>query len=167
MKKQLKLLIIPAVIALVLGGLVLASSQYSVNRITESIDAIGKVTYSGESRKLIDAADERIAGLDPNLHLDRRIGNLDTLKSAKVTYVEQAIIRMYRAIRDKQDETVIREYYADAEEAFSHYLTEADIPLVHNWKDLTDAREKYGEKETAPGVTDQFKLQPAEPIELC
>ena len=36
MKKQLKLLIIPAVIALVLGGLVLASSQYSVNRITEA-----------------------------------------------------------------------------------------------------------------------------------
>ena len=81
--------------------------------------------------------------------------------------MEQAIIRMYRAIRDKQDETVIREYYADAEEAFSHYLTEEDIPLVHNWKDLTDAREKYGEKETAPGVTDQFKLQPAELIELC
>ena len=36
----------------------------------------------------------RRPGLDPNLHLEEKIENLDVLKSAKVTYVEQAIIRI-------------------------------------------------------------------------
>ncbi len=166
MKKQIRTLIILTVIALIIGGLALASAQYNVKAITDAISTIGRVTFSEESRKLIDAADERIAGLDPNLHLEERIETLGILKSAKVTYAEQAIIRMYRAIRDKQSETVIRHYYTDAEEAFRRYLTEEDIPLVHNWQDLADAREMYGEDEKGPEETKETKQQ-AEPVELC
>lgn len=168
MKKQLKILIVLVIVALILGGLVLATSSYNVNAITDGISAIGKVTWSEESRKQIDAVDDRIATLDPDLHLEEKVQNLDELKNAKVKYVEQAIIRLYKSIRDKQDEETIRQYLADAEEAFSHYLTDADIPLIHNYKDLTDAREKYGNPEGA--AQDNSKpnnQQPAGPIELC
>ena len=146
MKKQLRFLIALIVIALVLGGLTYASARYGVKSTAEAIDAIGKVSFSEESCRLIDEADEKIAALDPNLHLEGKIKNIDSLKAAKVTYVEQAIIRMYRAVRDKQDEETIKQYLADAEEAFGHYLTENDIPLIHNYQYLIDAREKYGDK---------------------
>ena len=168
MKKQLKILIVLVIAALILGGLVLATSSYNVKTITDGISAIGKVTWSEESRKRIDEVDERIASLDPDLHLDEKVENLDELKNAKVKYVEQAIVRLYKSIRDKQGEETIRQYLDDAEEAFSHYLTEADIPLIHNYKDLTDAREKYGNQEgAAQDNGNPYKLQPAEPIELC
>lgn len=168
MKKELKILIALAAVSLVLGGLAFASSQYSVKALTDDINAIGKVSYSEESRRLIDAADDRLAKPDPNLHLDQRAENIDALKSAKVTYVEQAIIRLYRSIRDHHGEDEIREYLADAEEAFTRYLTPGDVPLIHNFKDLTDARKKYGEPEESgtrdfdPGVTVKET-----PIELC
>lgn len=165
MTKEVKLLIILTAVALILGGLVYASARYNIKAVSDAISAIGKPTYSEESRGLIDAADERISGLDPNLHLDEKIENLDALKSAKVTYVEQAIIRLYRAIRDKQDEAVIRQDLADAEEAFSSYLTEADIPLVHNYRDLADAREKYGEKNSPAPVT-ELQIIPSQPVEI-
>ena len=145
MKKQLRLLIALTVIALVVGGLTYTSARYSVRSATDAINSIGKVSFSEESRKLIDKADEKLIALDPDLHLTDKIENIGSLKAAKVTYVEQAIIRMYRAVRDKQDESVIKEYLKDAEEAFTHYLTEEDIPLVHNYQDLLDAREKYGD----------------------
>lgn len=168
MKKQLKLLAVLAAVTLILGGLALASSRYNINAVTDAISAIGKVTYSEESRKLIDTADERIRGLDPNLHLEEKIANIDALKSAKAAYAEQAIIRMYRSIRDKENETVIRAYLADAEEAFSAYLTEADIPLVHNFQDLADAREKYGEQNTqAPETNLQNTTSQPMEIDLC
>ena len=95
MKKQLRLLIALTVAALIIGGLAYASARYGVETVTRAIDAIGKVTYSEESRASIDAADEKISALDPNLHLTEKIGNISVLKAAKVTYVEQAIIRMY------------------------------------------------------------------------
>lgn len=168
MKKQLKILIALVAAALVLGGLVIASAQYSIKAITDGIDAIGKVTWSEESRERIDAVDLKIGKLDPNLHLTEKIGNLDTLKAAKVTYVEQAIIRLYRAVRDKEDEAVIRQYLTDAEEAFSHYLTEADIPLVHNYQDLADAKEKYGENnDPEAGNGGPEEAPKSIPVELC
>ena len=146
MKKQLHLLIALLVIALVIGGLTYASARYNIKSAANAIASIGKVNFSEESRRLIDEADKKIAVLDPDLHLTDQIENIESLKAAKVTYVEQAIIRMYRAVRDRQDESVIREYLADAEEAFEHYLNEEDIPLIHNYQDLIDAREKYGSK---------------------
>lgn len=168
MKKQIILLIVLVAIALVIGGLAYASARYSVKAVTKAIDDIGKLSYSEESRALIDAADERLAALDPNLHLTDKVGNIDTLKAAKVTYVEQAIIRLYRAVRDKQGEDTIKEYLADAEEAFAHYLTEEDIPLVHNYNDLSDARAKYGEKtDPLPGNNLREQVPQETEIELC
>lgn len=168
MKKQLRLLIALTVAALIIGGLAYASARYGVETVTRAIDAIGKVTYSEESRASIDAADEKISALDPNLHLTEKIGNISVLKAAKVTYVEQAIIRMYRAVRDKQDEYTIKQYLADAEEAFSHYLTEDDIPSVHNYQDLLDARAKYGGKsDKLPGENLKEKFKQETTLDLC
>ena len=168
MTKQLRLLAVLAAIAVVIGVLAYASARYSVSSITKSIDAIGKVSYSEESRRLIDAADEKLNALDSNLHLDGKIENISVLKAAKVTYVEQAIIRMYRAARDKQDEETIKQYLADAEEAFDHYLTEEDIPLVHNYQDLLDVREKYGDKtEKLPGKDLKDRSPGKTTIDLC
>ena len=165
MKKTLILLAVLAAAALILGGLAYASSRYNIQAVTDAIRAIGKPSYSEESRSLIDAADERIAALDPNLHLEEKIGNFDGLKAAKVTYVEQAIVRMYRAIRDRQDESLIREYLADAEAACSQYLTEADRSLVHNYQDLADAREKYGAgNQAAPA--DEAPAPAGQPVEI-
>ena len=86
------MLAVLAAVAVVIGVLAYASARYSVSSIKKSIDAIGKVSYSEESRRLIDAADEKLNALDPNLHLDGKIENISVLKAAKVTYVEQAII---------------------------------------------------------------------------
>ena len=146
MKKRWLIRCALLVIALVIGGLTYASARYNIKSAANAIASIGKVNFSEESRRLIDEADKKIAVLDPDLHLTDQIENIESLKAAKVTYVEQAIIRMYRAVRDRQDESVIREYLADAEEAFEHYLNEEDIPLIHNYQDLIDAREKYGSK---------------------
>ena len=100
--------------------------------------------------------------------LTEKIGNISVLKAAKVTYVEQAIIRMYRAVRDKQDEYTIKQYLADAEEAFSHYLTEDDIPSVHNYQDLLDARAKYGGKsDKLPGENLKEKFKQETTLDLC
>ena len=168
MKRQLRLLAALTLIALIIGGLVFALVRYGVKDVTKAIDAVGKVTYSAESRALIDAADKKIAALDPNLHLTEKVKNIDILKAAKVTYVEQAIIRMYRAVRDKQDEDTIKQYLSDAEEAFSHYLTEEDIPLVHNYQDLIDARAKYGNPTDEPPEKGLRELKPKETtIDLC
>jgi Type IV secretory pathway, TrbF components len=168
MKKQIRLLIALIVIALVIGGLTYASARYSITSATDAIDAIGKVSFSDESRRLIDEADEKLAALDPNLHLTEKIENIESLQAAKVTYVEQAIIRMYRAVRDKQDESVIKEYLADVEEAFDHYLTEEDIPLIHNYQDLIDAREKYGDKTDQQQFKDLREIVPSSTVpDLC
>ena len=168
MKKQIRLLIALIVFALVIGGLTYASARYSITSATDAIDAIGKVSFWDESRRLIDEADEKLAALDPNLHLTEKIENIESLKAAKVTYVEQAIIRMYRAVRDKQDESVIKEYLADAEEAFDHYLTEEDLPLIHNYQDLIDAREKYGDKTDQQQFKDLREIVPSSTVpDLC
>ena len=168
MKKQIRLLIALIVIALVIGGLTYASARYSITSATDAIDAIGKVSFSDESRRLIDEADEKLAAFDPNLHLTEKIENIESLKAAKVTYVEQAIIRMYRAVRDKQDESIIKEYLADAEEVFDHYLTEEDIPLIHNYQDLIDAREKYGDKTDQQQFKDLREIVPSSTVpDLC
>ena len=168
MKKQLKILIILIVIALILGGLVIASAQYGVKAVTDAVNDIGQVTYSEETRRLIDAADEEIGRLDPNLHLTERVENIDDLKAAKVKYVEMAIKRLYIAVRDRKDETLIREYLADAEEAFSHYLTEADIPLIHNYQDLEDARKKYADQTGPVNKTNEADpVAPSQPLNLC
>ena len=75
---------------------------------------------------------------------------------------------MYRAVRDKQDESVIKEYLADVEEAFDHYLTEEDIPLIHNYQDLIDAREKYGDKTDQQQFKDLREIVPSSTVpDLC
>ncbi|MBQ8082215.1 MAG: hypothetical protein IJ240_10025 [Clostridia bacterium] len=165
MKKQLRLLIALVIVGAVLGVLAYASAQYSAEGIRRAIDAIGEVTYSEESRALIDAADEALAAADPNLTLGEKAGNLATLSAAKAEYVRLAIKRMYIAIRDKQPEATIREYLSDAETAFSRYLTEADAGLVSNYKDLTDARAKYGAK-AADNILSIPNIAPAQTVEI-
>ena len=167
MKKSVKLLLVLLVLGLILLGLTLASARYARERITSAIDAIGEVSYTEETRALLDAADAALAGADPNLHLEDRIPNLSALKDAKVEYVKLAVKDMYIAIRDKQPEETIREKLAAAEEAFGAYLTEEDAPLLKNYSDLQDARAKYGS-----AAADTPQSQPAQPeasveVELC
>ena len=167
MKKQIRLLIVLLIMALLIGTLAYASGKYSVKSIQDAIDRIGEVTYSEESRTLIDAVDEKIDALDPNLHLDAKVENIDVLRAAKVRYVEQAIIRLYRAVRDKQDEDTIKSYLSDAEEAFSHYFSEEESSLIHNYQDLLDAREKYSEPDSGKPIDNYQQLIPTEAPELC
>ena len=146
MKNQIRLLIILIVLGTVLGAMALASTQYSADTVKKAIEAIGEVSYSAESRALIDAAVEALNQAGANLSIEGRVDNLDQLEAAQVEYVRLAIKRLYISIRDSQPTDTIREYLADAEAAYSRYLTEADAGKVRNFADLANAREKYGDK---------------------
>ena len=167
MKKTTKLLLLFLVLGLILSGLSLASARYGKERITAAIDAIGEVSFSEESRALLDAADAALAAADPDLHLEEKIPNLQVLKDAKVEYVKLAIKDMYIAIRDKEPEDVIREKLAAAEEAFQAYLTEEDAALVKNYSDLEDARAKYGADAANQAESSPAQPQAAVEVELC
>ena len=168
MKSQIRLLIILIMLGTVLGAMALASTQYSADEVKKAIEAIGEVSYSDESRLLIDAAVEALNQAGANLSLEGRVDNLDQLEAAKVEYVRLAIKRLYISIRDRQPQDTIREYLADAEAAYSYYLTEADSGKVRNFADLVNAREKYGNKmpQTA-APTLQTAPEQEVTIELC
>ena len=168
MRRKIMLLVILTLAAGIIGILALASENHGVKAITDAIDAIGEVTYSEESRALIDRADAAIAETDQNLRLTDRVVNLELLHSAKVRYVERAITRLYRAWRDKQPEETILLYLTDAREAYNHYFTAEDAGLIHNYQDLADIEARYADK-LAPVQQDADPGTPADPeeIELC
>ena len=168
MKKARTLFVILLCAGLVLGALCWGSARMMQQRITQAIEAIGDVSYSEETRRLLDAADAALSSADPNLHLEEKIPNLGTLKEAKLEYVKLAIKELYISIRDKEAEEIIRERLADAEEAFSAYLTEEDAPLLKNYADLESAREKYGpDAGAAPAATPAPQPAAAAVPELC
>lgn len=168
MKRKIMLLIVLTLAAGVLGVLTLASANHGVKTITEAIDAIGEVTYSDESRALIDRADAAIADTDPNLHLADRVENLDLLRAAKVRYVEWAITRLYRSWRDREPEETILANLADAREAYDHYFTADETALIHNYQDLIDIEAEYADELTtaAPQSIPEIPAE-REEIELC
>ncbi len=168
MKRKIMLLIILVLVAGVLGALTVASANHGVKTITDAINDIGEVSYSDESRTLIDKADAAIAEADPNLHLTDRVENLDQLLASKVRYVERAITRLYRSYRDKEPAETILADLADAREAYNHYFTAEDAELIHNYQDLLDIEAKYAD-QLAPASPADDPETPAEPkeIELC
>ena len=168
MKNQIRLLIILIVLGTVLGAMALASTQYSADKVKKTIEAIGVVSFSDESRLLIDTAVETLKQAGANMSIEDRVDNLDQLEAAQVEYVRLAIKRLYISIRDSQPEDTIREYLADAEAAYTHYLTDADSGKVRNLADLVNAREKYGDKTpqiAAPTL--QFAPQQEVTIDPC
>ena len=166
MKKPIRLLLLLLVLALVLGALAYFSARWQARRITDAIEAIGRVEYSDETKARLDAADAALAAADENLHLEEKLPQLQVLKDAKVEYVKLAIKDMYLAIRDKEATEIIEEKLARAEEAFASCLSEEDAPLVKNYADLEAARAKYGPDAAAqPPVV--AAPQPVAAPELC
>jgi len=168
MKRKLILLAVLLGITGILGALTAASAGWGVRAITDAIGAIGEVTYSEESRALIDRADAAIAAADPNLHLTDRVENLALLRDAKIRYVERAITRLYRAHRDREAEETVLSFLSDAREAYGRYFTAEDAGLIHNYQDLLDIEEKYTDQLTAPAPSafPEIEVERGE-IELC
>ncbi|MBR6029783.1 MAG: hypothetical protein IKP40_11935 [Clostridia bacterium] len=168
MKRKIMLLIALVLAAGLLGILAIASANHGVKSITEAIDAIGEVSYSDESRALIDRVDAAIAETDPNLRLTERVENLDLLRAAKVRYVERAITRLYRAFRDHEPDETILAYLADAREAYSHYFTAEDTGFIHNYQDLADIEAVYADALTpaSPAAYPEIPVE-REQIDLC
>ncbi len=167
MKRKIMLLIVLVLAAGALGVLALASANHGVKAITEAIDAIGEVTYSEESRALIDRADAVIAETDPNLRLTDRVENLDLLRAAKVRYVERAITRLYRSYRDHEPDETILANLADAREAYDHYFTAEDAGLIHNYQDLIDIETEYADELTTAAPQPVPESPAEQEIELC
>ena len=172
MKKSLIALAVLAVIALILGGLALASASHGVKTVTDAIAAIGEPAFNEETRARIDAADAAIAALDPDLHLTDRVENLAGLRQAKIAYVVDAIKQLTRAGRREAGKTVdedeVRRLLAQAEEAFARYFTADDAADIGNYNNLVKYREEYG--DAAPAAPAFQNLNPpdqAEPIDLC
>ena len=162
------LLVILVLVSGVLGVLTIASANHAVSAITDAINDIGEVSYSDESRALIDKADAAIAAADPNLHLTDRVENLELLRAAKVRYVERAITRLYRSYRDKEPDETVLANLTDAREAYDHYFTAEDAKLIHNYQDLLDIETKYAD-QLAPASPADDPETPKEhkEIELC
>ena len=169
MKKARTLFVILLCAGLVLGALCWGSARMMQQRITQAIEAIGDVSYSEETRRLLDAEDAALSSADPNLHLEEKIPNLGTLKEAKLEYVKLAIKELYISIRDKEAEEIIRERLADAEDPEAAAIdTEEDAPLLKNYADLESAREKYGpDAGAAPAATPAPQPAAAAVPELC
>lgn len=164
MKKHLKWVILLAVVGAALGALSFASAQYSADSARAAIDAIGEVSYSEETRERIDAAQAILAEADPDLHVENQVANLEVLDAARREYARLAIKRLYVAIRDGEDEALIREYLGDAEEAVSRYLTDGEAEQLSNYADLLSARAKYS--DDAPAQAAPVKAAPAAAVEV-
>lgn len=169
-----KLTIVLAVLAVVFLALSIASAAYSVSRTEAAIDAIGKVSFDGESREKIDLADSYFNQLDTGLRLETRIRNADELEAAKVEYIRLAIktaaVKNQRKTAEGYTDEEIREAVAAAREALDAYGTPESFAAVENYNDLIALEEQYAETGDSGAASDEASSAgdgEAEEIELC
>lgn len=169
-KKSTILVIVLAALTAVFLILSIVSAVYNVNATIKSIDAIGTVEYTEESKELIDDANDRYEGLDTNLNLQSYVTNADVLEDAKVRYVELVIIDLYLLTQDDEaDESDIVAAIEAAREAYDSYFDEDESDLIGNYSDLTDAESVYGSgtSSTTSGGSSTDDDEDEEEIELC
>lgn len=160
-----KILIILSVLLAIFFSLAVTSSVLSVDRTVRAIEEIGEVEYSDEAGDKIDKANFYYDSLDKNIGLEKRIHNAQKLFNAKTEYVRLAVKRAYLADKQGMDEETVKEFTADAREAFKRYFKDGEEEGISNYGDLIYLENKFGVKEQPP-------QQPSPPsdggdIELC
>lgn len=167
-KNSTVLVIVLAVLTVVFLILSFVSAAYNVNATIKSIDAIGTVEYTEESKELIDDANGRYEGLDTNLNLQSYVTNADVLEEAKIRYVELVIIDLYLLTQDNDaDESDIVAAIEAAREAYDGYFDEEESDLIGNYSDLTDAESAYGAGTSSTTSGGSSTDDDEEEIELC
>lgn len=163
-----RLAILLAVMAVAFLILSVTQAIYAVDRTVEAIQAIGEVTFTEESREKIDRAVSYYEALDPNLGLESRITNAETLTAARREYVRLGIKRAYLADKDGEAEELVRQYIAEARQSFDAYCSAGDCAGISNYGDLTALEEKYAAGADTPGnSTPSDDTGEDEDIELC
>ena len=131
-----KILIILSVLLAIFFSLAVTSSVLSVDRTVRTIEEIGEVEYSDEAGDKIDKANFYYNTLDKNIGLEKRIHNAQKLFNAKTEYVRLAVKRAYLADKQGMDEETVKEFTADAREAFKRYFKDGEEESVSNYGDL-------------------------------
>lgn len=165
---RFKITVILAVLAVVFFLLALISAIQSVGLTVASIEKIGTVEYTEESREKIDLAVSYYDALDKNLGLQNQVGNIGKLSEAKTEYVRLAIKEAYLADKNGEAEERVTALIASARAAYDGYLSESDGHSPTNYQDLLDLEEKYSSsqkpEENGPSDSDE---QEGEEIDLC
>jgi hypothetical protein len=175
LSNAIKFIIVVGAFTLVFLIFVIVTASYSLKQAKNSIAAIGKVTYSEESKALIDQA---VADYDA---LDRTVGLTTTfssavdkhvdytaLQSAKAEYVRLAIktatVAEQRKVADGYTTEDLIEFVNAARKAADDYFTD-DFSAVENYADLQRLEERYG--VASKDETSDTPSEKTEEIELC
>ena len=153
-----------AVIFLILS---IISAEYSVDRTISSINAIGEVEFSQESKAKLDEALSNYAALDKNLGLPGKITNLGILAKAKTEFVRLGIKRAYLADKNGEPEDIVKQYISEARTGFEEYCTTGDCKNISNFDDLTLLEAKYSGGNATESTSVPDNSGEEEEIELC
>jgi hypothetical protein len=172
----IKFIIVVGIFALVFLIFTLVTANYSLKQAKNSIAAIGKVTYSEESKTLIDQAVADYEALDQTVGLtttfstvvDKKV-NYSALLNAKAEYVRLAIktatVAEQRKVADGYTTEDLIAFVSAARKAADDYFTD-DFSAVENYADLQKLEERYGVTNEGDGETDTPSDKTDE-IELC
>jgi hypothetical protein len=166
-----KLTVILAGFAVVFLALAVVSANYSVSRTQTAIEAIGKVSYDASSRDKLDRAIGYLNALDPNLHLDERISNTETLEEAKLEYVrlaiKTAVVKDQRKAADGYTDEEIAQAVTEAREALDQYCDAGACATLENYSDLLSLEQQYTASDSGQSAQTDTEEQDGETVELC
>jgi hypothetical protein len=177
LSNSIKFIIVVGAFALAFLLFTIVTASYSLGRAKNSIAAIGKVTYSEESKALIDQAVADYDALDQTVGLTTTFStavdkNVDyaTLLNAKAEYVRLAIktatVAEQRKVADGYTTEDLIAFVNAARKAADDYFTD-DFSAVENYADLQRLEERYGVKNEDDGGSTDSSSDKTDEIELC
>jgi hypothetical protein len=176
-----KFVIVVAAFLVVFIGLAIGAAFASPARASDSIDAIGKVSYTAESKQKIDAAIADYEAIGENtlgestlfgesyLASTNREELKEKLTEAEKEYVRLAIktatVAEKRKIADGYTNAQLAQIVAEARAATDEYFKD-NYDEVETYADLVALEEKYGKVETSDEDASNAD-EKEEQIELC
>lgn len=178
LSNTVKLLITVGALSIGFLGLSIGSAFYTVDRSEKSIDKIGQITADGDlsltsSQKRLDKAIDNYEKLDRNIHLDKKVSNVETLTEKKKEFVNVSIKLAEAADLQKVklglSNEEVGKYIVSVDEYKKEYITDADFNELSNYSLYETLKEKYKDYLTDNQQTGNTGNSGSsdEEIELC
>lgn len=155
--KLKKSTIVLIVLAVVFFALSIVSTNYSVSRTINAIDAIGDMKLNDDSMERFEQAAEYYQALDPNQDLDDKITNLDVYKKDRLNYA-RLMIKAAALADTKQDGAA--EAVTAAREAVDTYVPSDEVWDIENYQDLLDLEAVYSGDSGSGSGSDSGEAPP-------
>ena len=163
--------IILSIISIALFIISLTTSLTLVKNTEKYIDEIGLVEYKKEVEEKIDNAEAYYLSLDRNIKLDKRVKNIDTLKSAKYNYtrlaLKNAIVSYNRRLVDSVSDEEIKLYVNEAYKVLSKYFSEEEFINIEGYNEFKPLLDIYKEESKEENNNQDKNENNDEDIEIC